>query len=191
MTLQACSGASGQGASNIRACLASGDGYVHRLVQSKADGLLVEVPSPQRYPAFTRELPGGLDKAKAEGEGASADDLYAGSAGEGASCELEEALVASKLDAIAFEYNHLLASQASGQDLGILMSATAESSARSAAECPSSPSRAAGQPAAVFRGAAAEAGGGGGAGAATAGGKEQRAAAGARRGPCCWRAARP
>lgn len=28
------------------ACAATGDGYVHRLIQSKTDGKLVEVPSP-------------------------------------------------------------------------------------------------------------------------------------------------
>ena len=33
------------------------DGYVHRLVQSKTDGKLVEVPSPAQTTCDTRQVP--------------------------------------------------------------------------------------------------------------------------------------
>jgi BRCA1-associated protein len=68
------------------------DGYVHRLIQSKTDGKLVEVPSPAPAP---REEAG----AASSGIETRFD------------ADMEEALVSSKLDAIGQEYNLLLAGQ--------------------------------------------------------------------------------
>jgi len=73
-----------------------GDGYVHRLIRSHVDGKLVEVPSPSL---------GGMDPSCEEC--CQSSDPYMR--------ELEEAQLASKLDAIAQEYNHLLASQLDSQ----------------------------------------------------------------------------
>lgn len=70
------------------------DGYVHRLVQSKTDGKLVEVGAP---PAAA------LDGASCS---AGAPALEPG---------VEDALVASKLDALAGEYSALLAGQLESQ----------------------------------------------------------------------------
>lgn len=65
-----------------------GDNYVHRIIQSKTDGKLVELPSPHAGPA---SLPSQEDKA------------------------LEEALLASKVEAVALEYNTLLTTQLESQ----------------------------------------------------------------------------
>ncbi|OCH94257.1 zf-UBP-domain-containing protein [Obba rivulosa] len=68
----------------------AGDGYVHRLIQNKADGKLVELPSAAS--AVTRGEGGG-------GAGPSAAD----------------ALSAEKIEAIGIEYSYLLMSQLDSQ----------------------------------------------------------------------------
>lgn len=90
-----------------------GDGYVHRLIQSKTDGKLVAVPSP----ATGSHSGGGGGGSRAErcsgndaAHGHGMDDKEWVSKG-----ELEEALLASKLDAVAQEYNHLLVTQLESQ----------------------------------------------------------------------------
>lgn len=65
-----------------------GDNYVHRIIQSKTDGKLVELPSPHAGPASSLSQE---DKA------------------------LEEALLASKVEAVALEYNTLLTTQLESQ----------------------------------------------------------------------------
>lgn len=69
----------------------AGDGYVHRLIQNKADGKLVELPS-----AATSSTAGGR-----EGSGM----------GPGPS----DALTAEKIEAIGIEYSYLLTSQLDSQ----------------------------------------------------------------------------
>ncbi|KAI8465209.1 MAG: brca1-associated protein [Monoraphidium minutum] len=107
----------------------AGDGYVHRLIQSKTDGKLVEVPSPA--PAcghhHTRGRPGARAPPGAGGSGGgggygAAPCGSGGGGGGGDGCEvceheqdLKDAMVSSKLDAISFEYNHLLTSQLDSQ----------------------------------------------------------------------------
>eukprot|EP00850_Spirogloea_muscicola_P009482 SM000053S17439 [mRNA] locus=s53:368169:371669:- [translate_table: standard] len=80
-----------------------GDGYVHRLIQSKTDGKFVELPAPSgRNSALA-----GAEKQR------SGTDLEDGS------CEpdwdMQEVLLDSKFEAMAYEYNHLLASQLESQ----------------------------------------------------------------------------
>ncbi|KAL3677529.1 hypothetical protein R1sor_027477 [Riccia sorocarpa] len=70
-----------------------GDNYVHRLIQSKTDGKLVELPAPCRDGS----------------EDCSSCGAYSRSA------EIEEALYDSKLEAIATEYDHLLTTQLESQ----------------------------------------------------------------------------
>lgn len=77
----------------------AGDGYVHRLVQSKSDGKLVEVPSP------LGQCSGSNSQTGMEGHEGKYED------------EKNKAIVASKLDSIAFEYNHLLTAQLESQRL--------------------------------------------------------------------------
>lgn len=74
----------------------AGDGYVHRLVQSKSDGKLVEVPGPGES-SYRHEQ--AL-------EGSSKVDY-----------DRDEAIVASKIDGIVYEYNHLLTAQLESQRL--------------------------------------------------------------------------
>ena len=93
-----------------------GDGYVHRLVQTKSCKGLVEVPSP------------------AECSG-SRSDGHSGGANEKVDYDRDEAIVASKIDAVAFEYNHLLSAQLESQRLyfeGILLQNRVDSDARAA-----------------------------------------------------------
>ncbi|CAM6096640.1 unnamed protein product [Calypogeia fissa] len=70
-----------------------GDNYVHRLIQSKTDGKLVELPAPCRDSS----------------EDCSSCEAYSRSA------EVDEALYDSKLEAIATEYDHLLTTQLESQ----------------------------------------------------------------------------
>ena len=70
----------------------AGDGYVHRLIQNKADGKLVELPSA----ASSLATAGG---ARGDGAGPSAAD----------------ALGAEKIEAIGIEYSYLLTSQLDSQ----------------------------------------------------------------------------
>ncbi|KZT71951.1 zf-UBP-domain-containing protein [Daedalea quercina L-15889] len=72
----------------------AGDGYVHRLIQNKADGKLVELPSA----------------ASAIGSQASR-----GGAGDRRGPSLEDALSAEKIEAIGIEYSYLLTSQLDSQ----------------------------------------------------------------------------
>ncbi|KAF8661340.1 hypothetical protein AX16_001435 [Volvariella volvacea WC 439] len=67
----------------------AGDGYVHRLIQNRADGKLVELPSAATSSANNRE--GGLGPSQAD------------------------ALTAEKIEAIGIEYSYLLTSQLDSQ----------------------------------------------------------------------------
>ncbi|KAL3143980.1 hypothetical protein ABBQ32_003790 [Trebouxia sp. C0010 RCD-2024] len=71
------------------------DGYVHRLVQSKTDGKLVEVPSPAQAACGEH-----LSTAGPEGPRSSAEDAALG-----------EAMVASKREEMDREIDHLLITQ--------------------------------------------------------------------------------
>lgn len=91
-----------------------GDGYVHRLVQSKTDGKLVEVSAP--------------------GECSRNNDARLPSNSEyKVDYDRDEAIVASKIDAVAFEYNHLLTAQLESQRLyfeGVLFQNRLEAEAK-------------------------------------------------------------
>jgi BRCA1-associated protein len=120
--------------------LLTGDGYVHRLIQSKTDGKLVEVPSPA--PACSHSSPGhhmhhqhsrhrhshaarSLDRTGSgcSGAAAAANSGSSDQACGASSCpvcvdeqaQMKEALVSSKLDAITLEYNYLLTTQLDSQ----------------------------------------------------------------------------
>lgn len=70
----------------------AGDGYVHRLVQSSTDGKVVELSDPNPFASVGRRLEG------------SHSDLESDTGDP----DKQHAVVASKLDAMAFEYNQLL-----------------------------------------------------------------------------------
>jgi len=70
----------------------AGDGYVHRLIQNKADGKLVELPS-----AATSSAAGGGREGSGMGPGPS------------------DTLTAEKIEAIGIEYSYLLTSQLDSQ----------------------------------------------------------------------------
>lgn len=70
----------------------AGDGYVHRLIQNKADGKLVELPS-----AATSSTAGGGREGSGMGPGPS------------------DTLTAEKIEAIGIEYSYLLTSQLDSQ----------------------------------------------------------------------------
>ena len=70
----------------------AGDGYVHRLIQNKADGKLVELPS-----AATSSAAAGGREGSGMGPGPS------------------DALTAEKIEAIGIEYSYLLTSQLDSQ----------------------------------------------------------------------------
>ncbi|GBG77380.1 hypothetical protein CBR_g23711 [Chara braunii] len=85
-----------------------GDGWVHRLIQSKTDGKLVELPAP-----CTVKVGGTTSRD-------SCNEWGGGGGGGGCSSaaqdsDLEEAVISSKLEALSFEYNHLLTSQLESQ----------------------------------------------------------------------------
>ncbi|GMH32890.1 hypothetical protein BSKO_00724 [Bryopsis sp. KO-2023] len=106
----------------------AGDGYVHRLVRSKTDGKLVEVPAPGG------ESSGSLGNSRAQDTDGGKFDS-----------EKDEAIVTSKLDAIAFEYNHLLTAQLESQRQyfeGLLCQARVEADSRMASICDAAKSRA-------------------------------------------------
>ncbi|RXW23886.1 hypothetical protein EST38_g1945 [Candolleomyces aberdarensis] len=69
----------------------AGDGYVHRLIQNKADGKLVELPSASSSMGTTAQRDGGLGPTQAD------------------------ALSAEKIEAIGIEYSYLLTSQLDSQ----------------------------------------------------------------------------
>lgn len=71
----------------------AGDGYVHRLIQNKADGKLVELPSA----ATSSAAAGGGREGSGMGPGPS------------------DALTAEKIEAIGIEYSYLLTSQLDSQ----------------------------------------------------------------------------
>jgi BRCA1-associated protein len=158
-----------------------GDGYVHRLIQSKTDGKLVEVPSPApacgRHPHHHLRRRGsapcgsgggaggggggagggyGVPPCSSRDGGAAAGDDSDGDDGSG--CEVcaherdvKDAMVASKLDSISFEYNHLLTSQLDSQRQyfeGLLERQRAELEGRAAAAAAAA-ERAAGEAAAA------------------------------------------
>jgi BRCA1-associated protein len=127
------------------------DAYVHRLIRSKTDGKIVEVPAPGDYRDRNGSAGGGgggnttgrgdscggggADCGECSndqphhrhhhGNSGSASDRYRGGEcysdysggdyGGGLDPELEEAMVLSKLDVLAQEYNHLLVSQLESQ----------------------------------------------------------------------------
>ncbi|CAD7701598.1 unnamed protein product [Ostreobium quekettii] len=100
------------------------DGYVHRLIRSKTGGKLIEVPTPG---------------AEGEGSGGTGSSAGCTKGNEAKYDEEGDAMVASKLDAIAFEYNHLLTAQLESQrqyfeDLLCKMEAEAERRCQSASE---------------------------------------------------------
>ncbi|KAL4246242.1 hypothetical protein ABKN59_009219 [Abortiporus biennis] len=74
----------------------AGDGYVHRLIQNKADGKLVELPSAA--------MGGGGDSREGGGGG-----------GGGGGPSAADALSAEKIEAIGIEYSYLLTSQLDSQ----------------------------------------------------------------------------
>ncbi|KAJ2919497.1 hypothetical protein MD484_g888, partial [Candolleomyces efflorescens] len=69
----------------------AGDGYVHRLIQNKADGKLVELPSASSSMGATTQRDDGLGPTQAD------------------------ALSAEKIEAIGIEYSYLLTSQLDSQ----------------------------------------------------------------------------
>lgn len=75
------------------------DGYVHRLIRSKTGGKLIEVPTP----------------GAGEGSGTTGTSAGASKCDEEKCDDETEVIMASKLDAIAFEYNHLLTAQLESQ----------------------------------------------------------------------------
>ena len=68
----------------------AGDGYVHRLIQNKADGKLVELPS-------------------------AASSMTMGGRGDGSGPSAADSLSAEKIEAIGIEYSYLLTSQLDSQ----------------------------------------------------------------------------
>lgn len=82
------------------------DQYVHRLIQSKTDGKLVEVPSP---------LPAPVSNSSTDDHGGCMDEECRQRGEREMDPEMEEAIIVSKLDAIAEEYNHLLVNQLESQ----------------------------------------------------------------------------
>jgi len=104
------------------------DAYVHRLIRSKTDGKLVEVPAP----GASRDASGRRrrDASSCGGHGGECSNDHTHSAGGaghyksgggddygqgGLDSDVEEAMVLSKLDVLAQEYNHLLVSQLESQ----------------------------------------------------------------------------
>lgn len=107
------------------------DAYVHRLIRSKTDGKLVEVPAP----GASRGARGRRDSSSCGGHsgGECSNDYHhngcshvhgggghyssgeGGDDGGGLDPDVEEAMVLSKLDVLAQEYNHLLVSQLDSQ----------------------------------------------------------------------------
>ncbi|CAM9421490.1 unnamed protein product, partial [Discosporangium mesarthrocarpum] len=71
----------------------AGDGFVHRLIQNKADGKLVEISDPQHTSGERPQVPARLSDIQ------------------------EEQLVHSKLEGLAYQYNTLLTSQLQEQHL--------------------------------------------------------------------------
>jgi BRCA1-associated protein len=104
------------------------DAYVHRLIRSKTDGKLVEVPAPGGRGTVGRSTSscgggGGHNGGGGhggDGECSSEHQHSHGDGGEGGEYggldpDMEEAMVLSKLDVLAQEYNHLLVSQLESQ----------------------------------------------------------------------------
>mmetsp|Transcript_32174 Transcript_32174/g.102481 ORF Transcript_32174/g.102481 Transcript_32174/m.102481 type:complete len:294 (+) Transcript_32174:103-984(+) len=77
-----------------------GDNYVHRLIQSTTDGKFVELPGPRTE----RRSRGGGGACGSGGEGSEEEED-----------DMEKAMLTSKIEAVAFEYNHLLTSQLESQ----------------------------------------------------------------------------
>lgn len=104
----------------------AGDNYVHRLIQSKTDGKLIEVASPG--PAGGGGGGGGgsgrTSRSPRDSHGGASCQRRShcgGHGGGGGECcdpgeeAFQQALIASKIDAVAAEYNHLLCSQLDSQ----------------------------------------------------------------------------
>eukprot|EP00898_Chlorokybus_atmophyticus_P000967 jgi/Chlat1/1871/Chrsp141S02192 len=78
-----------------------GDNFVHRLIQSKTDGKLVELHAPDSQSRLRDSC--GASCATASGSG------------EEDECCIHEAMLNSKLENMHYEYNHLLTSQLESQ----------------------------------------------------------------------------
>lgn len=95
------------------------DAYVHRLIRSKTDGKLVELPAPDGPGGASATPPVGCS-ARGGGRRGGGGNGHGGVDDYGSDCghmepDMEEALVLSKLDALATEYNHLLVTQLESQ----------------------------------------------------------------------------
>ena len=113
----------------------AGDGYVHRLIQNKADGKLVELPSASSAaatPERSRRLPelsagsGGstqtLDALRGQtgtgtGTGTGGDEWATGANNQGVGGSASSSALANseKIEAIGLEYSYLLTSQLESQ----------------------------------------------------------------------------
>ncbi|GAX80832.1 hypothetical protein CEUSTIGMA_g8267.t1 [Chlamydomonas eustigma] len=92
-----------------------GDNYVHRLIQSKTDGKLVEVPSPAQAQGAGRGSSARHGRGNSMCQGDIAHDGAEASEPHPGDEELKEAMMTSKLDYISQEYNYLLTSQLDSQ----------------------------------------------------------------------------
>ena len=81
------------------------DAYVHRLIRSKTDGKIVEVPAPGRHSGCcaVEDGPSCNDSGRCHSKQQQLDE------------DVEEAMVLSKLDVLATEYSHLLVTQLESQ----------------------------------------------------------------------------
>ncbi|KAJ3124213.1 hypothetical protein HK098_001328 [Nowakowskiella sp. JEL0407] len=79
-----------------------GDGYVHRLIQSKSDGKLVELPAPQTSRQRQRTTGGQKDEETEQMESAYVFDP-------------DQSVPREKFDAVGLEYSYLLTSQLESQ----------------------------------------------------------------------------
>ncbi|KAK9808671.1 hypothetical protein WJX72_001734 [[Myrmecia] bisecta] len=99
------------------------DGYVHRLIQSKTDGKLVEVPSPAPAPAE------GRAGRSCSGTGEGLADSYHDQYGE----DLQTAMMKSVRESAAVEFDHLLVTQLESQRMyfeGLINKARLEAESR-------------------------------------------------------------
>ncbi|KAE8260713.1 hypothetical protein A4X13_0g184 [Tilletia indica] len=99
----------------------AGDGYVHRLIQNKADGKLVELPSGSS--AASTPARGGQRVLRSGAGGADMDDVsFSGGNGKGSSHRLMLGGMGSgssdpedKVESLGLEYSYLIASQLESQ----------------------------------------------------------------------------
>ncbi|KAI8593466.1 BRCA1-associated protein 2-domain-containing protein [Geranomyces variabilis] len=108
----------------------AGDGYVHRLIQNRTDGKLVELPAPSRTHSGELDGDGGLGgfpgsrgndggpgfgdgMGRANGKGGSADRY--GRDGRRQYLDGDSSVSAEKLESLGLEYTYLLTSQLESQ----------------------------------------------------------------------------